>query len=51
MDSIFCYRNPDITDTSSGLLQGRKIATQPNIPVAGWPAEAGSQALAGFKAL
>ncbi len=51
MDSIFCYRNTDIPDTSSGLLQGRKIATQPNIPVAGWPAEAGSQALAGFKAL
>jgi len=51
MDSIFCYRNPDIPHTSSGLLQERSIATQPNIPVAGWPAEAGSQALAGFKAL
>ncbi len=51
MDSIFCYRNPDIPDTSSGLLQGKIITTQPNIPVAGWPAEAGSQALAGFKAL
>jgi len=51
MDSIFCQRNPDISDTSSGLLHGKKIATQPNIPVAGWPAEAGSQALAGFKAL
>ena len=51
MDSIFCYLNTDIPDTSSGLLQGRKITTQPNIPVAGWSAEAGSQALAGFKAL
>lgn len=51
MDSIFCYRNPDAPVASPGLLQGRKIATQPNIPVAGWPAEAGSQALAGFKAL
>ncbi|HPE07484.1 MAG TPA: amidase family protein [Smithellaceae bacterium] len=51
MDSIFCYINPDIPDTLSGSLQGRKIATQPNIQVAGWPAEAGSQALAGFKAL
>lgn len=51
MDSIFCYINPDIPDTLSGFLQGKKIATQPNIQVAGWPAEAGSQALAGFKAL
>ncbi len=51
MDSIFCYRNPDTPYTSSGLLREMIIATQPNIPVAGWPAEAGSQALAGFKAL
>ncbi len=51
MDSIFCYRNPVTSDASSGLLQGKKVAVQPNIPVAGWPAEAGSQALAGFKAL
>ena len=51
MDSIFCYRNPDTSETSSGLLQGKKIAVQPNIQIAGWPAEAGSQALAGFKAL
>ena len=51
MDSVFFYRNTDKTVSSSGALRKMKIALQPNISVAGWPTEAGSNALAGFKAL
>jgi len=51
MDSIFFYRNPNITKSAAGPLQGMKIAVSPNIAVLDWPTEAGSQALAGFKAL
>jgi aspartyl-tRNA(Asn)/glutamyl-tRNA(Gln) amidotransferase subunit A len=52
MDSIFFYRNQQKPDTlNQGLLQNMKFAIQPNISVKGWPTEAGSAALAGFKAL
>ena len=52
MESIFCYRNPDASTTaSSGPLRGTKVALQPTFSVAGWPTEAGSQALDGFHAL
>lgn len=51
MDSIFVYRNPETTVPRDGHLQGLKIAIQPNISVAGWPTEAGSNALANFTAL
>jgi aspartyl-tRNA(Asn)/glutamyl-tRNA(Gln) amidotransferase subunit A len=51
MDSVFLYRNPATTPAESGHLQGLKIAIQPNVSVAGWPTEAGSNALANFKAL
>ena len=51
MDSIFLYRNPETTTNNGGHLQGLKIAIQPNISVAGWPTDAGSNALLGFTAL
>jgi len=52
MESIFCYRNPDASNSAgSGSLQGMKVALQPTLSVAGWPTEAGSQALSGFHAL
>lgn len=51
MDSVFFYRNTEAADTKVGCLQGLKIAIQPNISVAGWPADAGSKALADFTAL
>ena len=51
MDSIFVYRNPETAAPSGGPLQGLRIAIQPNISVAGWPTEAGSNALANFTAL
>ena len=51
MDSIFVYRNPETAVPRGGPLQGLKIAIQPNISVAGWPTDAGSNALANFTAL
>ena len=51
MDSVFVYRHPESAAPSGGPLQGLRIAIQPNISVAGWPTEAGSNALANFKAL
>ena len=52
MHSFFFYRNQKNTDTAQkGALQELKVAVQPNISVKGWPTEAGSAALAGFKAL
>ncbi len=50
-DSIFIYENPQAAGPGKGRLQGLKVALQPSISVAGWPAEAGSRALANFKAL
>jgi aspartyl-tRNA(Asn)/glutamyl-tRNA(Gln) amidotransferase subunit A len=51
MDSFFFYRNPETAVPGAGHLQGLKIAIQPNISVAGWPTEAGSNALVNFTAL
>ena len=51
MNNIFSYRNPSISEGADGLLAGMKIALQSSIAVAGWPMEAGSEALEGFKAL
>jgi len=51
MDSIFFYRNPETATPKDGHLQGLKIAIQPNISVAGWPTDAGSNALVNFTAL
>jgi aspartyl-tRNA(Asn)/glutamyl-tRNA(Gln) amidotransferase subunit A len=51
MDSVFVYRHPESSAPSGGPLQGLRIAIQPNISVAGWPTEAGSNALANFTAL
>lgn len=52
MDSIFCYQNSEQSAGSGkGALQKLKVAVQPNISVKDWPTEAGSAALAGFKAL
>jgi len=52
MDSNFFYRNSEPPYPSGqGALQKLKVAVQPNISVKGWPTEAGSAALAGFKAL
>lgn len=50
MDSIFFYRN-SATAPADGPLAGLKIAVQPAVSVAGWPADAGSKALANFTAL
>jgi aspartyl-tRNA(Asn)/glutamyl-tRNA(Gln) amidotransferase subunit A len=51
MDSIFVYINPETAVPESGDLQGMRVAIQPNISVAGWPADAVSKALHNFKAL
>lgn len=51
MDSIFFYRNPETATPKDGHLQGLKIAIQPNISAAGWPTDAGSNALVNFTAL
>jgi aspartyl-tRNA(Asn)/glutamyl-tRNA(Gln) amidotransferase subunit A len=52
MDSIYFYRNHERPATSNkGHLQKMKIAIQSNISVKNWPTEAGSSALADFKAL
>ena len=51
MDSIFFYRNPETAAPVDGILQRLKIAIQPNISVAGWPTDAGSNALFNFTAL
>ena len=51
MDSIFSYRNPENAAPGGGPLQGLNIAIQPNISVAGWPTDAGSNALVNFTAL
>jgi aspartyl-tRNA(Asn)/glutamyl-tRNA(Gln) amidotransferase subunit A len=50
MEAVFVYRNPEAAP-KEGTLKGLRIAIQPNISVAGWPTEAGSNALANFKAL
>lgn len=52
MNSIYFYRNSEkTTHSGEGALQKLNVAVQPNISVKGWPTEAGSAALAGFKAL
>jgi len=51
MDSVFFYRNSKPAGGEDGALQELKIALQPNVSVTGWPATAGSNALAGFTAL
>ena len=51
MNSIFFYQNSETTHPEGEGLQGMRIAIQPNISVTGWPTDAGSKALSGFKAL
>lgn len=51
MEDLFVYRPGAAAATGSGPLHGVKVALQPNCSVAGWPADAGSTALADFKAL
>lgn len=51
MDGVFAYRPPGSPQARSGPLAGLRVAIQPNMSVAGWPADAGSKALAGFEAL
>ncbi len=58
MDPIFIYRNPEAGAgaaptgaPASDPLRGLSFALQPDISVKGWPAQAGSNALAGFTAL
>jgi len=51
MDSIYFYNNKETTAPGSGELHGLKIAIQPNISVAGWPTDAGSNALSNYTAL
>ena len=51
MDSVFFYRNPETAIPKAGHLQGLRIVVQPNISVADWPTDAGSNALVNFTAL
>ncbi len=51
MDPIFSHPNPDAASARNGPLRSLKIAIGPNISAAGWPAEAGANALAGFTAV
>ena len=51
MDDIFAHRTPQAEAAQEGPLQGLRVAVQACISVAGWPAEAGSTALANYKAL
>ncbi len=51
MDILFAHRNPQVTVSKDGPLQGLRVAVQPCLSVAGWPTEAGSKALANFTAL
>ncbi|MBN2099564.1 MAG: hypothetical protein JW753_08215 [Dehalococcoidia bacterium] len=50
-DSVFIHRSPETAASKGGPLRGLQIAIQPNISAAGWPTEAGSNALANFKSL
>ncbi len=50
-DPVFAYRDPGAAGAGEGPLLGLRVAMQPNLSVAGWPADAGSNALAGFRAL
>ena len=51
MESFFFHRNSEPAASSDGPLQGVRIAIQPNLSVAGWPTDAGSNALVGFTAV
>jgi aspartyl-tRNA(Asn)/glutamyl-tRNA(Gln) amidotransferase subunit A len=51
MEDLFVHRPGEASAAGSGPLHGMKVALQPNCSVAGWPADAGSNALADFKAL
>lgn len=51
MDSMFCYRHTATAAPADGSLRNLKIAVQPNLSVADWPTDAGSNALANFRAL
>ena len=48
---VFAYRDELSEASGDGLLKGRTVSVQANISVAGWPTEAGSLALKGFKAI
>ncbi len=48
---VFAYRDELSEVSGNGLLKGRTVSVQANISVAGWPTEAGSLALKGFKAI
>ncbi len=50
VDQIFVYRPPGDPSAGSGPSSGMRVALQPSISVAGWPADAGSKALAGYSA-
>lgn len=50
MDQVFAYRPAGPPEAGNGPLQGLRVAIQPNLSVAGWPTDAGSNALAGFVA-
>lgn len=51
MEDPFVHRPGEAAGPGSGPLHGVKVALQPNCSVAGWPADAGSNALADFRAL
>ena len=51
MSGIFAYRDGGSVVSGEGLLKGSSISVQANMSVAGWPTEAGSLALKGFKAI
>ena len=51
MDPVFSYRDPGTERPKEGPLHGLRIAAQSSISSAGWPADAGSNALANYVAL
>ncbi len=51
MSGIFACRDEGSATSGEGLLKGKSVSVQANMSVAGWPTEAGSLALKGFKAI
>ncbi len=51
MSGIFAYRDEGSESSGEGFLKGKSVSVQANMSVAGWPTEAGSLALKGFKAI
>ncbi len=51
VSGIFACRDEGSATSGEGLLKGKSVSVQAGMSVAGWPTEAGSLALKGFKAI